>query len=284
MTIEPSNAPSKGRARFAILVAALLWSTGGAAIKLSTLTAPQIASGRAAVAALVLFLFVRRARRRWNRRILLSALAYATTCILFVFANTLTTAGNAIFIQNIAPVWVLLLSQRITKELPSHREKISVPISLVACALFFLDDISPGRLSGNAIALGASLSYALLILSYRRLDTDEGLSATLLGNMIIVGVCGASWWATTSVATQDVAVVCYLGAVQQVIPALLFLYGIRGVSALEGALLTLFEPLLSPIWAFAAIGERLGSIAASGAALIVATTIWRARSPDQAEP
>ena len=53
------------------------------------------------------------ARRGWSRAVWLTGVAYALTCALFVFANRLTTAGNAIFIQSTAPVWVMLLSPRL---------------------------------------------------------------------------------------------------------------------------------------------------------------------------
>ncbi|MEO1334765.1 MAG: EamA/RhaT family transporter, partial [Myxococcota bacterium] len=51
-----------------IVVAALLWSTGGAAVKLSALSAPQIAGGRALFAGLVLLSLLPAARRgfRWE--------------------------------------------------------------------------------------------------------------------------------------------------------------------------------------------------------------------------
>src|SRR5437899_1988763 len=127
--------------RALIAGAALLWSTGGLAIKLSSLGAPAIAGGRALVAAVALFALIPSARGRWTIPVFGTALAYAATCMLFVFANTLTTAGNTIFIQNVAPVWVLLLSPMLLGERPTRAELISVPISLVGCGLFFAEGL-----------------------------------------------------------------------------------------------------------------------------------------------
>ena len=50
------------------------------------------------------------ARRGWTRHTWLVGLAYAATMICFVFANKLTTAADAIFLQGTSPLYVLLLS------------------------------------------------------------------------------------------------------------------------------------------------------------------------------
>jgi drug/metabolite transporter (DMT)-like permease len=218
------------------------------------------------------------ARGRWSAPVFRTALAYAATCTLFVIANTMTTAGNAIFIQNTAPIWVLILAPSLVGERPTRAEKLSVPLSLAGCLLFFADDLSTGRLLGNLAALGASVSYALLIIGYRKLSRDEGLTATVAGNAIIVVACLFPALSGPAPTVADLGVVLYLGAIQQAAAAVLFTRGIRGVSALEGSLLTLFEPVLSPLWAFLIVGETLGPLALLGAAIILGTMVWRASS------
>lgn len=262
----------------AIIGAAILWSTGGAAIKLSTATAPQLAIGRAVVAALALLIFLPAARLRWNKAVLVTAVAYAATCTLYVFANTLTTAGNTIFIQNTAPIWVLLFGPLVLSERATFWEKVSVPVSLVGCLLFFLDDMSGGRLTGNLCALAASFTYAALIICYRKVSEREGLAATVAGNVLIAIVLLPIAVQGPTPNAIDFGVFIYLGAIQQAFAAVLFVRGIRGVSALEGALLTLFEPLLNPVWAFLLVGESLGPLALAGAALVLGATMLRVRA------
>ncbi|HNT29285.1 MAG TPA: EamA family transporter, partial [bacterium] len=101
------------------------------------LLAPLTPDPRAVIAALVLWLVIKEARVRPNGRILLAALWYAVTAVLFVFANTLTTAASTIFLQNTAPIWVLLLSVPFLGERPSRAEKLSVPVALGGALLFF---------------------------------------------------------------------------------------------------------------------------------------------------
>jgi drug/metabolite transporter (DMT)-like permease len=98
------------RAHAAILATALLFSTGGAAIKACGLTAWQVAGFRSGVAALAMVLLVP-AARQVSGRVLLVAVAYAATLISFVLANKLTSAAQAVFLQAAAPLYVVGLER-----------------------------------------------------------------------------------------------------------------------------------------------------------------------------
>src|SRR5512138_763964 len=141
------------RSRLLLLAAAVLWSTAGAAIKSCGLDAWQIAGGRSLVAALFLVAAVRGARVRPTLRALAVAVAYAFTVVLFVLATKLTTAANAIFIQDTAPLWVLVLSPWLLREAPTRGELLAVPVYGAGLALFFMDELSPGQHLGNLTAL-----------------------------------------------------------------------------------------------------------------------------------
>ena len=96
------------KARLLLVSAAVLFSTGGAAIKWTTLTAWQVAGLRSLIAAIALLILLPDARRHWSRRNWLVGVVYAMTLVLFVTANKLTTAANAIFLQAAAPLYILL--------------------------------------------------------------------------------------------------------------------------------------------------------------------------------
>ena len=97
-------------ARLKLVGAALLFSTGGAAIKATTLTGWQVASFRSGIAALAVLLLAPEARRGWSWRAVLVGVAYAATLVLFVTANKLTTSANTIFLQATAPLYMVVLS------------------------------------------------------------------------------------------------------------------------------------------------------------------------------
>lgn len=264
--------------RLAILAAAVLWSTAGAAIKLCNLSAWQIAGGRSLVAGLFLFIALREARRRPDRTTLAVALAYAGTVVLFVLANKLTTSANAIFLQDTAPGWVLLLSPWLLRERPTRGEVLSLPVYAVGLALFFLDELSPGQVAGNVVALTSGVAFALCIVGLRHAGS-RGPAALVWGNAIAVAVTVPFWFSGPTPTQLDLALVAYLGVFQLGLAYLLFSRGLLHTPAVEASLLALLEPVLNPIWAFALAGETPGPWALAGGAIILGATAWRTLQP-----
>jgi drug/metabolite transporter, DME family len=266
------------QSRLLLLAAAFLWSTAGAAMKLCELSGWQIAGGRSLVAGLFLFLAVRDARRLPNLAVLATAVGYAATVTLFAVANKLTTAANAIFIQSTAPLWVMLLSPRLLGERPSRAELLSVPVYAVGLFCFFLDELSPGQMLGNWVALGAGLAFATCIIGLRGIK-ERGPSALVYGNWISALVTAPLWLLEPTPAAFDLLVLVYLGVFQLGLAYLCFARGVARTPALEASLLVLLEPVLNPIWTFLLAGERPGRWAIVGASIVLGATLWRTLSP-----
>lgn len=280
-----SNAgPSAGRGRLEVILAALCFSTGGAAIKATTLSGFQVASFRSGVAALAMLLLVPAARARWSWRALAVGAAYAATMVLFVSANKLTTAANTIFLQSSAPLYVLLLSVLVLKE-PVRQSDVSYMLVLAGgLALFFVgvrapDQLAPNPLLGNALAIAAGLSWALTVFGLRWIEQREpergGSRAVLLGNLIAFS--SVLPWALPvgGAGLKDLAVIFYLGLIQIGLAYVLLMRAVQHVPALEASLLLLVEPVLSPIWAWLAHGEAPGAWAIAGGAVILGATALR---------
>jgi len=266
------------RSRFLLLAAAVLWSTAGAGIKLCGLDAWQISGGRSLVAAVFLLLAVRDARARPTLRVLLVAAVYSVTVILFVVATKLTTAANAIFIQDTAPLWVLILSPWLLGERPTKGELLAVPVYGIGLGLFFLDELGPGQLAGNVTALVSGVAFALAILGLRLLR-HEGPAALAWGNLLAAAATLPLWPRGPAASPADLALVVYLGVFQLALAYLAFSRGVSGTPAIEASLLILIEPVLNPIWTFLAMGERPGAWAVAGGAVVLAATAWRTVAP-----
>ncbi len=269
-----------------VLAAALLWSTAGTAIKLCSIGGWQIAFARAAIAAVLLLAVDETARRRPTRRMLAVALAYAGVVTLFVLANKVTTAANAIFLQDSCPLWVLLLSVPLLGERPRRADKLAMPVYAVGISLFFVGQLAPGQLTGNLLALGSGVCFAFYIIAIRWIG-ERGDAATAWGNVVAAAVAapfalaGASTTAA-SLTLRDVAILVFLGAVQMALAYRLFARGVRGTTAVEASLLVLIEPVLSSIWAWVIVGERPGPYALAGGAIVLGATAWRVLTPNRA--
>jgi len=262
------------RSRLYLLAAAVLWSTAGAAVKLSSLSAWQLASGRSLIAALVLALAIPSGRKLPSRRGLLAALAYAATVVSFIIANKLTTSANAIFLQDTAPLYVLLLSPLVLRERPSRGELAAVPVFLLGLSLFFLDQLDPGQLWGNVIALGSGVAFALCILGLRAVG-EEGSSVLVWGNLIAGFSVLLPALGGPSPTALDLGLLVFLGVFQLGLAYTLFQRGLRETPAVEASLLILLEPVLNPVWTFLFTGERPGPWALVGGAIILLATAWR---------
>ena len=261
------------RSRLAILGAAILWSTGGAAIKACTLPALAVAGGRSLGAALFVFAVMPSSRVRPDRRILAVAAAYAGTVVLFVLATKATTAANAIFIQDTAPLWVVLLGPRLIGERPTRAELLAVPVFLGGLLLFFLDRLEPGQLEGNLIAVASGVCFALSILGLR--SVRERAAILGWGNAMAAVVALPLAGPFVLPSAPDATLVVYLGVFQLGVAYALFSRGLEGTPAVEASLLILLEPVLNPVWTFLFTGERPGRWAVVGAAVVLTATVWR---------
>lgn len=270
--------------RFWILSAALLFSTGGVAIKATGLSSWQVASFRSGVAAAALMLLRPAWRRWWGPRPLAVGVAYAATLILFVLGNKLTTAANTIFLQGTAPLYVLLLAPWLLRERVRGRE-LAYMSGLAAGLLLILwggdpaHPTAPDPALGNRIAALAGISWALTLLGLRWLGRRPGSGghdpageAIVAGNLIAFAVALPWAWPLVESSAVDWGIVAYLGLFQIGLAYVALTRGIRGVGALEVSLLLLVEPVLSALLAWAAYLERPGATSLVGYGLILLTT------------
>lgn len=272
-------------ARLSVLGAALLFSTGGAAIKGTTLSGFQVAGFRSAVAALAIALLLPEARRGLGLALVPAALAYAATLVSFVVATKLTTAAAAIFLQSTAPIWVLLLSPLLLGERIRPRDWPFVTLAAGGLLLVFLGSRDPAATSprpalGNALALASGLFYAVMIMAMRRLAStpdhpDRSLAAMVMGNAFAFAACLPLALPVTTVTPHDAAAILYLGAIQIGLAYWLFTHGLRSLSALEVSLLALLEPVLNPLWTWLVHDERPGALALAGGAVMLAAVAAR---------
>lgn len=266
-----------------ILGAAALFSTAGAAIKACALTSWQVAGLRAGFASIAVLILMPETRRRFSLRATAVGVAYAATVILFVRANKLTTAANAIFIQSTSPLYILLLGPWLLKEPVRKRDFVFLLAIAAGVALFFVGldapaSTAPDPLAGNLTALASGFACGLMMIGLRWLAREEHVgsaSAVLIGNLMAFAVCIPLALPLDAVRATDVAVVAYLGVFQIGLAYALLTRAMTQVSALDASLLLFVEPVLSPLWAFLIHGERPGALPLFGCGVILIATVVR---------
>lgn len=277
-------------ARWSVLMAAVLFSTGGAAIKGTALAPVQVAGFRSGAAAIAMLLLLPAARQGFARDLVPGAIAYALTLVSFVTATKLTTSGAAIFLQSTAPLWVVVLSPVLLGERLERRDLKYLGVAALGLVLVFLGSQSaaataPNPQLGNAIALGSGLCFALLLMAFRHLTRvdplhDRSIPAAMLGNLLAFVLCMPFAFPVASVTTRDVLAIGYLGTVQVGLSYWFLSRGLRVLPALEASMLLLLEPVLNPLWTWLLHGEIPSALAIGGGALLLTVLAVRAaRTP-----
>jgi len=258
-----------------LLAAAVLWSLAGVLIKWVSLPALAVAGFRSAIALPVLLAFFGRRAVNFSAAQLIGAVCYAATVTLFVSATKLTTSGNAILLQYTAPLYVALLSGWLLHERTRWFDWAAIVALLGGMSLFFIDRLSADGLTGNLLAVLSGIAFASLIIAMRWQKDASPAGSAILGNLLTALIC-LPWMLQTQPGGADWIGLLLLGVVQLGISYVCYAVAIKHVTAMEGILIPALEPILNPFWALLLMGERLGSWALLGGAVVVISIVFRA--------
>lgn len=256
----------------AIILAALLWSTGGLFIKLISLDAYQLSFYRSIFSALTFVLLFRKKVFVFNFPIFLNGIFYAGILILFVIATKLTTAANAIFLQYTAPIYVLIFEPLFLKTKLKAINVISVFVAFLGMTLFFVGEISPTHLEGNLVALLSGICFAAFLIGIRKSSEEFRVPAIFWGNIFIPILCFNSVYPEFNINLENFLMIAYLGIFQIGFAYAIFTYSIKRIEGIEAALIAMIEPVMNPIWVYLGYGEKPSPFAILGG-LIILTTI-----------
>lgn len=269
---------SRNRAIFELLLCAALWSIAGIFIKLIPWNSIVIAGIRSLIAGAVMFVYMRYKRIGFtaDRRSMLGGLALCCTLTCFVAANKLTTAANSIVLQFTAPMFIVVFSVLFLKKKFSRSDIFAVVLTMLGISLFFFDQLTPGHLLGNCVAIVAGMAFAGYYMSLEGASESERMSAILMAHGLTFCV-SIPFIALEPPELGAAPVICIfiLGVVQLGIPYVLLGRASGSCPPLACSLLGAVEPLLNPVWVFIFDGEAPGMWALIGGVVVVVTiTVW----------
>lgn len=244
-----------------VVLASILWSTGGFFTQSSLLQVWPVENRGAAIAfwracfALVLLLPLVR-KPTWHWAMIPMACCFAAMNWTYLSAVVVGSPTNAIWFQNLAPVWVMLGAIAIFKERTTERDWAMLAICIAGVFFILVMESLYGfkspeyRWWGPFLAIGSGVCYGGVVLSMRALRGHE--SAWLVGlNHIVTalamlpliwvsGVAMPSGWLWLLLAG--------IGMLQMGLPYLLFASGLKTTPSHLASLITLLEPVLMPVW------------------------------------
>lgn len=255
-----------------LLGAGVLWSLAGVCAKYIPWNPLSISCIRGLVAAVAIGCI----RRKWTvtltRSTVAAALCMNVTFILFMTANKLTTAANAIVLQYTAPVYVILLTIVVLKVKPKPVDIAAVILILTGIVLFFVDHLGHGALLGDCLGLLSGISFAGVFF-FNGLPDANPQEASYLG-CCLSGLLLPSLFFDPNLLSGGAVpwlVILFMGVFQLGFAYYLFARGVQYTGSVTASLICSVEPILNPIWVFLLLHERPGPLAIVGAALVIAT-------------
>ena len=257
-----------------IVIAALLWSTGGIGIKYVEDSALKVSFYRSIFAAITLFfVFPRQVRVRPTPSFLAAIVAYGACLTTFVVATKLTTAANAIFLQYAGVVWVLLLSPLVLHEKMQRRDVIAIVLAMSGMALFFVGRFEARGMAGNGMALLSSIFFATMIMALRR-EHEKSRAAVFWGNIVLALALFPFVMHDLTLTMKSFFALLFLGVFQIGLAYAFFVKGLQHVTATQASLTGMLEPVANPIWVLLFLGEKPSVYAIAGGVIVLMAIGW----------
>ncbi|HBO40853.1 MAG TPA: EamA family transporter, partial [Spirochaetaceae bacterium] len=261
-----------GLGALALAATAFFWSLAGIFIKLVDWNPFAIAAGRSLIAAVFMWIIIRKPKFTFSWPQIGAALASTATMLLFVYANKNTTSANAILLQYGSPIYTGILGAIIIKERPRAEHILGFLAVAVGMVLFFMGGIGGGSTKGDIAAIASGITFAFYYVFMRMQKDGSPVESSLLAHLLTAAIAlvVALFLPAPVFSAQAVGAVLGLGVLQIGVASLLFAWGIKRVPAMEGILIAGLEPVFNPLWVFLLLGEKPGVNALIGGGIILA--------------
>ena len=291
---SPRSAPF---ALGALLLGAVAIGSSAIWVRLSETGPVATAFWRTALAVPFLSLWALSGPRRANatprtRRGLLAAGVYFAGDLAFWHLSILwTSVAAATLLANLAPIFVTLAGWLWLKERVTGRFVLGLATSLGGVALLISADFgtSARALAGDALGLVTALFYAAYLLQIKRLRAELSTArimawTSLLTATALLPVAWILGERTLPITLAGWGVVLGLALVSQVAGQSLIAYGLAHLPASLGSVSLLVQPVCASIFAWAILGESIGTLQIAGgcAALIGIRMAHRAAAATEA--
>lgn len=266
---------SKRKGELMMILASIGWSISGVMIKFIPWNPILISGARGIISSLVMYSSMRLSGHKmvFTKKSIASGIVILITVITFITANKLTTAANAIVLQYIAPVFVLLMTAFVLKRKLRKYEIIAVAVSFLGIVFFFMDQLSTRGMIGNILAIISgffmSITYGL---SGEIKDDAERISGMTQGHFMLAIICtpiGLMMADSSDLSLTPIILIIIMGIFQMGIPYVLFGRATALISGVEVSIISMLEPMLNPVWVALLYGEVPGKGALIGAVLII---------------
>ena len=273
--------PGHDRGVLLVVVAALLWSTGGLLARLVGTDAWTTVFWRGALcAALLLPVGLLRVSTvtGWSRvaglgvpgLVIAACFAGASTC--FINALARTTVANTLIVQSTSPFVAGFLGWLVMGERVRRRTWIAMAAALCGTVVMASRSWVAGSLSGDLFAMATACMFALAAVLVRRHPEVNMMAAAGLSGLLSALF---AWPSARPLAAGpgDLVLLALFAWGQLGLGLMLFSAGARLIPVAEASLIAVLESVLGPVWVWLAVGETPSAISLLGGAIVLAALV-----------
>lgn len=198
--------------------------------------------------------------------VLISCLT-AIVSIMFVNAIQLTSVANVVFLMAFNPMFAALLSWLFMGERQSPATLVAILAAFAGVSIIVWDSVDIGNPVGVFLALGVSLTLAVILTIVRRSGTDQSMSPAFGSLMAAMAVIGFSNPGSVEVASWGW--LALNGLIVIPLSSALLMLGPKYISAAVVAMFFLLETVLTPVWMWLIFNEVPTMRSMAGGTLIV---------------
>jgi len=205
---------------------------------------------------------------------LLSGICWAIMFTCFMVAIMLTSVANTLLIVSLSPLFAAVLARWFLQERISMATLASILLAILGLWWMLREGLSGQSLLGMFIALGTPIAAAINLILLRRAREHVSLVPAVMIGGAISALITLPFISPIQATTADLLWLAGLGVFQLALPCTLLVWLSRYLPPQEIALLSLFEVILGPIWAWLWGGEAITAVTLQGAFLILGALIF----------
>jgi len=206
--------------------------------------------------------------------LLVPAILLSFTIYTYTIGLKTTTIANTVFLQQMAPLYVLVISAFLLKEKASKKTVLSVLVGITGGFIIFYYDLSTMNVSsnfyGNVMSTLSGFGWALYTISIRALGKRYDGLTTTLWMFLFASLIMSPFFVGSEILTPfSLLMLFLLGFLCTAGAFLLYSIALKHLVATKASIIVLAEGVLAGILSYFILGETVTQGTIIGGALIL---------------
>ena len=203
---------------------------------------------------------------------LVAGLVLSLSFVAYVYAMTITTVANVVFIISTQTMFLAITGYIFLKEKISLISFISIVLAMSGITIMIGDSILSGSLLGNIIALAIPINFSILVIIIRKNKNLDMVPAIFYSGIFSL-IYGLILSESYTFSYHDIKMGFLLGVPQLAFGFICITIGSRTTASTTVGLLMLTETLFAPVWVWLFLNEIPPISVLIGGAIIIGAII-----------